>query len=105
MELVAAISNDAPEPDNHAVIRLYLDVRVRIMRLGVAVFNHMLRSNNNDEVPVNVASLNWSSATKMPLWEGEEFLLTDHPIQIGLPPEAGEYILGWRLTAPRMHPN
>lgn len=103
VELVASISNDAPEPATHAVIRLYIDTRVKIMRPDLAVSRHVLTSRNN-EIPVYMLNLNWSSATKMPIWEGEAFLLTDQAMQFGLPPEPGAYIIGWRLSSPRMNP-
>jgi hypothetical protein len=103
VELVASISNDAPEPANYAVIRLYVDARVRIIRSDLAVSGHVLKSKSND-IPVNMLTLNWSPTTKMPIWESETFLLTEQAMHFGLPPGAGEYVVAWQLTSPRMNP-
>jgi len=105
VELQAFISNDAPEPATHVVIRLYLDARTTV--LDSAGFggpiDHSLTAEHG-EVPVRVLSLNWSPPMKMPIWEGEAFRLTDTAVKLGLPPGYGRYIAGWRLTAPRMNP-
>lgn len=105
VELVARISNDAPEPALNAVVRIYVDARVTIVTSAgwVGPIHHTLMKAN-EGVPVQVLSQNWSALLKLPIWEGETFLLTDNPLQFELPISPGEYIFGWRLSSPRMNP-
>ena len=105
IELVALISNDAPEPANHAVIRLYVDARLTIISsagLGEVTAHEL--TTENGTIPVNMLSANWGPQARMPIWEGEAFRLTERAMQIGLPRGPGEYTIGWRLTSPRMNP-
>jgi hypothetical protein len=105
VELVARISNDASEPALNAVVRIYVDARVTIVTSAgwVGPIRHTLMKAN-EGVPVQMLSQNWSALLKLPIWEGETFLLTDNPLQFELPISPGEYIFGWRLSSPRMVP-
>jgi hypothetical protein len=106
MELVARISNDAPEPALNAVIRIYVDARVTIVASAgwAGPIHHTLTQTNGIPVQVQVLSQNWSALLKLPIWEGETFLLADDPLQFELPSSPGEYTFGWRLSSPRMNP-
>jgi hypothetical protein len=105
IELVAKISNSAPEPALNAVVRIYIDARVTIVTsAGWAGPIHHTLMKADQPVGVQVISQNWSALLKLPIWEGEAFLLTDVPLQFELPLSPGEYLFGWRLSSPRMNP-
>jgi hypothetical protein len=104
LEVRALISNEAPEVATHAVVNIYVDSRIVLISsagLGGTV-NHVL-SRGNDKVPVYVLSMNWS-LMRMPIWQGESFSLAEEPLVFGMPPSPGEYVFGWRISAPRMSP-
>lgn len=105
VEMVITISNEAPEPANHVVIRLYLDARAKILMSGGWLASaHELSAPGNARVPVNVLHMNWSVPMKLPIWEGEVFRVNEERLVVGLPPRTGDYVFGWRLTSPRMPP-
>jgi Putative DNA-binding domain len=103
VELLVSILNESPEPANHAVIRLYVDSRISILdSTGFpGATDHRLTAEHG-EIPVKVLSLTWSTPMRMPIWEGEPFLLSESTIKLVLPSEHGKYLVGWRLSAPRM---
>lgn len=102
-ELWVSALNEAPEPANHAVLRIYIDARIDILDLGGfgAPIDHQL-TQEHGELPVRILSMNWSVPMKMPLWEGERFRLSDIPVRLGLPHGNGKWIIGWSANAPRM---
>jgi hypothetical protein len=104
VELLVSILNDSPEPANHAVIRLYVDSRITILDSAgfPGAADHRLTAEHG-EIPVKVLSQTWSTPIRMPIWEGEPFLLSESTIKLGLPSGHGKYVVGWRVSAPRMN--
>lgn len=99
------ISNEAPEPANHVVVRLYIDARATILlSTDWDQLYHQLQTSGNTEIPVTQLHMNWSVPMKLPIWEGERFRVNDQKLVIGLPAGVGEYVFGWRLSSPRMPP-
>lgn len=104
VEITSLISNDSAQPADHVVVRIYLDARMTIFDFsGLSQpIDHILASENG-QIPVKVLTKNWSSLLNMPIWEGEAFRITDTPLKVGLSGQ-GDYVVGWRLSAPRMNP-
>lgn len=105
VEIIPLISNGAPEPANHAVIRLYIDARAKILTsTGWNEMSHRLNAPGNTTIPVNVLHMNWGVPDKLPIWDGEAFRVCDERLAVGFPPSPTDYVVGWRLSSPRMPP-
>ena len=103
VELAVSIVNESPEPASHAVIRLYVDSRITIIDCrGFSVAVPKITADYG-EVPVIMLSQKWSTPTRMPIWEGEPFVLSESTIKLGLLPKPERYVVGWRVSAPRMN--
>jgi hypothetical protein len=106
--LTAAISNDAPEPANHAVIRFYVDTRLTIVSKFMTT--HPMPETftyGRQAFETAVLYMTWSVPPRLPIWAGEPFRVTDSAsdLLIGMPPKGeGSYIIGWQVTSPRMEP-
>ena len=109
--LNGGIFNDALEPANYAIIRIFIDARLKLeqahdftVREGVGL---VLGDNQH---PVTVLNLNWSIPGKMPIFQqayklnltrnGEPFLLRT-PTN-GWFGKHASYLVGYEIGSPRM---
>lgn len=111
VNLVVQITNEAPTPAEYAVIRLFFDPRLHIIRapgvtsLGIRGVEFL---NGN----ASVYQAHWSIPGKMPLLQGIAFKLLDNPIGImtAYPPITRDkppmrptvYSLAWEAHSPGM---
>ena len=100
-----SLQNNSPTPAIYLVVRLYIDETLTVTEAnGLSHNGQALRIINDHEILVHVLSLNWSTPSKMPIWEGVAFRFPDNPIQLATPGRDGTYHLEWEILSPSMLP-
>ena len=105
IDFAVSLTNDAPMPTEYILIRLFIDKQVQIdSHADLLVANDRFLEVGHQRVSTKVLYLNWGVPGKMPVWEGVWFSVTDKPLKISFPKQAGVYMLGWEVQSPRMLP-
>jgi len=105
--LRALITNDAVEPAEYAVIKMFVDKALETVSVGTF--------EKNDDVHlafpqgkffVTMLSMNWGIPGKMPIFNDANFELTEQPMMLKIPDAEIDadkvYLLGYQIKAPRM---
>lgn len=107
IRLNATITNEGEETAEYAVIQLMIDSRLSIVnRGGMSVAGDAVWSYGGKEIKSVILSLNWALPSKLPIFKGINFRITESDIQVGIPlsdkRKKTEYLVGYTVQAPRM---
>ena len=106
ISLQVAITNEAIEPANYAVIKLFIDARLDIFSVqGASLKRNRSLSIEDKEFPVTVLQVNWGIGEKLPIFHAV-FDVID-ALQLRMPSDGrfGNpkcYLLGYEIKSPRM---
>jgi hypothetical protein len=109
--LNGGIFNDAVEPANYAIIRLYIDARLKVAQAHDFSVNEGLNLQVSDmRLPITCLSLNWGIPSKMPIFQQQYALsLTNNsePFLLRSPTDGRlgkhvSFLVGYEISAPRM---
>jgi len=108
-ELHIAITNDALEPANYAIINVYIDDGLSIVNArGLTVGEGLAFTFANTLHPVTMLSTNWGIPGRLPIFKEANFTITNSNDNILLKMPKKEqtteqvYILGYEIKSPRM---
>jgi hypothetical protein len=104
VELSFFLVNEAPEPANHAVIVVFVDVRAKVLSAEgwMTRGQHPFTISGVETIPAQALQRNWGLPHELPIWQGQRFILNQECLVISLPMGSGEYVFGWQLSSPRM---
>ena len=100
--LEAHISNSAPVPASHSVLLLLLDVRLQVTDApGWKANTTKLSAAGADGIIFPLAAFERTLAVPrdLPVFQGPKFKVTDKPVLLTVPREAGIYWVGWVILA------
>jgi hypothetical protein len=99
----ARIVNMAPEPGFHAIIRIYIDPSVDILKA-----DGMMKAPDHKIpiygrlTPMQVLLVNWVSPPNLPIWQDEKQSISGSLIELGYPRGGNVRRIVWHVSAPRM---
>ena len=102
-ELVPSIFNDAATPAEHAVIHLYVDKRIGLTQghAGLKAVGQVALRTDGLQALTSVLHINWGVPSKMPIFFGSPFMISDTPLQVDLP-DGSPCLVGWKIVSPHM---
>ena len=105
--LLALITNDAIEPADYAVIKVFIDAGLSIISAGELEKREGLALSVADiSHSVTMLSMNWGIPGKLPIFNDARFTLPNSPILLKVannePMKEKVYLLGYEIKSPRM---
>ncbi len=101
-ELVASVGNASAEPATAASFSVIIDSRLKLLPVvGLVLSGATNLTSDAGPIAATVHQQNWIVPSKMPIFDGIRFKLTDENLRILVPRLEAAYILGWSASAPR----
>jgi Putative DNA-binding domain len=105
--LFAVIINDALEPANYAVIKLFIDAKLTIENAQGLVMNSGSLFRGGKLYSITFLQYNWSIPAKFPIFNSAVFEIPDNPILLRTSTDGQHgkpmvYLLGYEIKSPRM---
>lgn len=102
----AIIQNKSATPAMYYIARIALDKRLNVLSSGEFQIHegNLLIESENERTPVIFMYANCSVPSKMPVWQGVSYRISNSHISISIPKSTKEenYILVWFVTSPGM---
>ncbi len=106
--LNAIITNDALEPANYAVIKIFVDGRVNVLNAsGLSITRNTVLAipSEAESHPITILGLNWGIPGKLPIFQAH-FKITDGSLSLKTPDYVPltqqSYLLGYEIVSPHM---
>lgn len=98
------ITNMAPEPATHAMIRIFVDSSLSItLSEGLTAQEVVQTLMVNDAAKrMRILRTAWAMPPRLPIWEGEWLSVLDQPLQLQYPRGEDTRVIAWQITSPRM---
>ncbi len=108
LSLNAVVINDAIEPANYAIIKLYIDARLDIISAQgykVSVVRNSSTTIGDKQVPVTTLQVYWSIPERLPIFHEEMGIIDALLFKTTVDGRMGKpkyYLIGYEIKSPRM---
>ena len=99
LDIVLALENDSIAPAEYCVVQIFFSRALIIVADGGAHGVEPVAAD--DGTRLTALRFQYGGVNQLPIWQGLRVNLAPRPLCIKAE-QAGNYIIGWRVTAPRM---